>query len=371
MVVVAASGSGRPPDQVQFGGQRPAWWSGRRGRAVVTVAIAALLAAAGYGLVVRQDGRQRPGAVTVIDVGHRLLGVTGQWELYAQGRAAAIRIQLAAGRVTVTRFPALRSSGPVSFVVGSDWALIRPLDHVPGYVVRAGQPARQLSGPLGPGGLLLMPGPAPGQLWSGTAVASAGPMLVRKLDGTLTGTSGPRTSGSWPVGTGAGSYVLVGPSGVSIPEQRGAAVTTLRVSSVLAIGPASLLAVRCRHFHCAAVLIDQRTGRWRVLPGQAYDEIQPTGLIAPDGRLAAVTRMTGSQYSLELVDLSTGTAHTVLASIGPGGPDQASLAWSPDGRWLFAALNGRIVVINATTGQVASLGVRLPPVSQLAIWPGG
>jgi hypothetical protein len=148
-------------------------------------------------------------------------------------------------------------------------------------------------------------------------------------------------------------------------------VTTLRLGSVLAIGPASLLATRCPQFHCATVVIDERTGHWRVVRGLAYDEMQPTGLIAPDGSVAAVTQMTGGQNSLKLVDLSTGTVRTVLAQVGSAGIDQASLAWSPDSRWLFAALSsGKIAAIDVATGRVTSFGVRLPPVSQLAIWPG-
>jgi hypothetical protein len=197
----ASSMRGPGEDQVQFGSPRPSRWPGRRSRATLIVGVAALAAGAGVGLAVSHHARPHPGPVVVISTGHRLLGVTGRWELYAQGSYAVVRIQLAAGRVTITTFPELRSSGPVSFVVGRDWALIRPLDKVPGYLVRADKPARQLSGPLGPGGLVIMPGPEPGQLWSGFGLAGAGPMLVRKLDGTPTGMSGPRTPGSWPAAT--------------------------------------------------------------------------------------------------------------------------------------------------------------------------
>ncbi len=330
-----------------------------------------LVALAGYGLAARQHGRPQPAPVSVIDTGHRLLGVAGGLELYGQGADAVVRIQLASGKVTVTRFPRLRSAGPVSFVVGRDWALVRPLDRGPGYLISASQPARVLSGPLGPGGLLLLPGPEPGQLWSGAAVADAGPMLVRRLDGTLTGTTGPRPEGSWPVASGTGSYLLLEPNGLSIPQPGGSGLTTLRLSSVLAIGPGSLLVTQCRRFHCAAVLVDERTGHRRALPGLNYDAVQLTGVIAPDGRLAAFSQWTNNQVALELLNLTTGTEREVLAPLGQAGLDEQSLVWSPDSRWLFAALStGRIVAINAASGRVTGLGVRLPAVSQLAAWPG-
>jgi hypothetical protein len=358
-------------DQVQFGGRRPPIRSAGRRRTAVAVGIAALLALASYGLAARHHGKPQPAPVSFINTGHRLLGVTGSWKLYAQGADAVVRIQLARGQVTVTRFPQLRSSGPVSFVVGRDWALVRPLDHVPGYLISASEPARVLSGPLGPGGMLLLPGPGPGQLWSGAAVADAGPMLVRRLDGTPTGTTGPRLEGSWPVPSGTGSYLLLEPNGISIPQPGGTGLTTLRLSSVLAIGPGSLLVTQCRRFQCAAVLFDERTGQRRALPSLNYDAVQLTGVIAPDGRLAAFSQWTHDQVALELLNLTTGTERKVLAPLGQAGLDEQSLVWSPDSRWLFAALNsGRIVAINAASGRVTGLGIRLPPVSQLAIWPG-
>ncbi len=44
------------------------------------------------------------------------------------------------------------------------------------------------------------------------------------------------------------------------------------------------------------------------------------------------------------------------------------MAWSPDSRWLFvAAADGKLLAVNARTGQAKSLGVTLPAVSQVAI----
>ncbi len=45
-----------------------------------------------------------------------------------------------------------------------------------------------------------------------------------------------------------------------------------------------------------------------------------------------------------------------------------TLAWSPDGRWLFVvAADGKVLAVQAGTGQVSGLGIALPPISQVAI----
>jgi uncharacterized protein YjiK len=44
------------------------------------------------------------------------------------------------------------------------------------------------------------------------------------------------------------------------------------------------------------------------------------------------------------------------------------MAWSPDSRWLFVVTDtGAVRVVSASTGQVGSLGVRLPFISQVAV----
>ena len=44
------------------------------------------------------------------------------------------------------------------------------------------------------------------------------------------------------------------------------------------------------------------------------------------------------------------------------------MAWSPDSRWLFVVTDtGAVRAVNAGTGQLASLGVRLPFISQIAV----
>src|SRR5689334_9274203 len=65
--------------------------------------------------------------ITRQEAGRPLLGVTAGWELFGWGPEALVRIELARGRVTRTTVEPPNSSGPVSFVVGRDWAVVRPL----------------------------------------------------------------------------------------------------------------------------------------------------------------------------------------------------------------------------------------------------
>jgi hypothetical protein len=74
-----------------------------------------------------------------------------------------------------------------------------------------------------------------------------------------------------------------------------------------------------------------------------------------------------SRVSLHLVNLSTGADHAIDLPGGPFPSDQ-TLAWSPDGRWLFAVSGrGQLVAIDARSFQVAHLGVSLPFLTQIAI----
>ncbi len=82
------------------------------------------------------------GQPVVQNLGHPLLGADQDWELYARGDRAVVRIQMARGRVTTTPVPALVSTGPVAFVATAAGAVVRPLDFVSGYLVPDGGPAR-------------------------------------------------------------------------------------------------------------------------------------------------------------------------------------------------------------------------------------
>ncbi len=157
--------------------------------------------------------------------------------------------------------------------------------------------------------------------------------------------------------------------------------------TVVAVGPASWLIDVCdaQYQHCRNEVVNAADGSRRAVPGPAamgapyIFSWPPTGVISPDGSTAAVAENgRNGLVTVHLLDLRTGATrdlNVVLA--GPGGDlplgenaNEQSMAWSPDGRWLFvAAAGGKLVVVNPRTGRAQSLGVRLPAVDQVAVRP--
>src|ERR1700683_2836050 len=152
----SGSGQDRQGDVLEFGRERR---PGRRWRSRVLLAglvlIAALVAGVrGVGHLARTESgaASRLPAVSVIPVGHRLLGVRAGWQLFARGPDDLLRIQFAEGRITRTYVPPLEtSSRAVAFMVAAHETVIRPADLVPGYVVPDGGRARLLTGAFGEG----------------------------------------------------------------------------------------------------------------------------------------------------------------------------------------------------------------------------
>src|SRR5258707_3165037 len=128
--------------------------------------------------------------VSVMNLGHPLLGVGAGWELFGRGSGVVVRIQFARGRITRTALPALQSNGPVSFVTDAEGALVRPIDFVTGYLIPDGQPARVAPGAFG-AGRPAFPGPDPRHLW-----VARGPPRDRiglaRVDGRSNAVSVPR-----------------------------------------------------------------------------------------------------------------------------------------------------------------------------------
>jgi hypothetical protein len=269
-----------------------------------------------------------PPAVRVTTVGHRLLGVTASWQLFARGPDDLLQIQLARGRITRTYVPPLDSGNPdVAFVAGARQTIIRSSDLVPGYVVPEGRQARALTGPL--------------------AVSDGrGDVLV--------------TTGSFTVYDGGPGWDRLVPG------------------TVVAVGPAGWLVVTCdpQYRHCRNEVIGTAGGSRRVLPGAAaaepyYPSCPPTGVIAPDGSTAALAESgRHGRLTVHLISLRTGTTTDLGVPLSVAGSDynSQSMAWSPDSRWLFvAAAGGRLVAVSTRTGRAESLGVALPAVDQVAI----
>ncbi|HEY6481725.1 MAG TPA: hypothetical protein VIZ00_16930 [Streptosporangiaceae bacterium] len=360
-----ASGRGEP-DLVQFGSarrRRPPPWAGG-------LALGAVLVAGVVTVLVRGGPPPpAPPGVRVTEAGHRLLGAASGWDLFGFGPAGLVRIELERGRIIRTAVPPLDSTGPVSLVAGPDQAVIRPLDLVPGYLVPDGRAASPLPGPLRHGGVVL-PGPAAGQVW--VLAADSPAMTLYSLVRRASGVSVPLPGGPWvSTADGRGGVLLENGNGSFFDAGPGG-LRPVRASAVLAPGPARWLEVAClRPGHCFDVAAGPGRGTGRVLPGLPARTVAPAGVVSPDGSVAAVYEpAAGGRVVLRLISLASGATRTVpLAVRGPVGPQ--ALAWSPDSRWLFTVADGGVLrVVNARTGRVGGLGLRLPPLDELAVRSG-
>ena len=391
----AGPGSGRDRDHeiLQSGGDR----SGGR-RWLPRAALALLVVATAVVVVLRGSGHHAdraappppppPPPVRITTAGHRLLGVTGSWELFARGPDDLLRIQLSLGRVTRTYVPPLQSANPdASFLVGAHETVIASPDQVPGYIVPDGQQARPLAGPLAAGGPLI-PGPDPGQAaWVTTGPPTSPVLSLIGLTGGQRSAAirfapgGPQLPAT-ATSDGRGDVLVM--SGSSAVYDAGPGWDRPVPGAVLAVGPASWLVMACdaRNRHCHDEVVDAADGDRRTVPGLLTASLSPfawppEGVISPDGATAAVAEPSrGSQLAVRLIDLHTGGARDLGIRLGvPGSGIQPgtdansySMAWSPDGRWLFvAAAGGRLVAVDARSGQVTGLGVTLPAVTQVAI----
>lgn len=309
----------------------------------------------------------------VRNLGHPLLGVTGNWELFAHTNDSVIRVQLDRGRVTETPVPPLQSSGPVAFVATSAFALIHPLDVAQDYVVRDGGEAREAPSMFGSGGLVA-PGPEPDRIWVHGGGADSSVMTLVDIYGHPTDTSMPVPGDSdWslsPDGTGYLTFSGVG----GVYDVRPGAIRRITTGTLIAVGPRAWLTIECDEaYRCSWVVVDTTTHARRTI-GTADDisSIIATGTTSPDGSLAAVYRVvdrsTGEQ-GLSILDLRTGRERLLPVRLSRDAFSDVAV-WSPDGKQLFAAdATGRVRVVDTTTWQVSLLNLNLPAVLQLAIRP--
>lgn len=307
--------------------------------------------------------------VTVTELGPAFLGVRGHWELFGRGDGVVVRIQFAAGRITRTTIPALRSSGPVSFVAAADRAIIRPIDYVSGYVVPDGLPAREMSARLSQGGPVF-PGPDLRHVWVQFGDNNAAGMVLHDVDGRPTATSSiavPANDSSLDATADGNGYLLFTGIG-GVYDARPTGLHRVTTGALLAVGPTGWLVTECdNQDHCATVVIDRANSSRHVVPLAIASHGLP-GRISPDGKTAAVFTLdsTGTP-TLNLLDLVSGTKRPIDASIDQA-PAAGTLAWSPDSKWLFAVgATGNLVVIDAHTATGGTLSTPLPPLSQLAI----
>lgn len=214
-----------------------------------------------------------------------MLGVTAGWELFARGDDAVVRVQLAAGRVTRTPVPRLRSTGPVSFLVGPRTAIIAPIDNVPRYEVPDGAAARPASASTeGP----IFPGPDTTHVWLPNNDESA--LLLSGLESGVPAQPVIRVpQGSSVLSTvpdGAGYVLFTSADGTY--DARPDGLHRITTGAVLAVGPTGWLTRDCAApARCAATYVERASGARRVVQtGERTSSAY--GVISPDGHTAAL-----------------------------------------------------------------------------------
>jgi hypothetical protein len=301
----------------------------------------------------------RSGSMT----GPGFLDPAARWELFARTDTEVDRIQPRLARVTRTAVPRLLSSGPVSFLVTPDRALIRPLDFVPGVELRDGRPARPMATTLSRSGPAF-PGPDPDHVW----VPSGTGLVLRPVDGGPDLARIPLPADApaqLVIEDGSGHLLLPGPTGVY--EMRPGGPHQLSPGALLAVGPRGWIVAECNDRHrCRSELIDRATGTRRDV-GPPLSVGPVPGVISPDGETAALYRIEdGGRVDLDLLDIASGEVHAADVSLQQP-VEQGMLAWAPDGRLFAIAAGGAIRVIDRDSGRAGPIGPPLPPVRQLAV----
>jgi hypothetical protein len=364
-------------DIVDMRGGRWRWWH--------ILGLVAAVLAAGTSLVIRNSADRAKNAATqpaapfesvtpnptvpavqTTTLGRPVLRVPAGWELFARGPGVMVRVQLATGKITRTVVPQLDSSGPVSFVVGPDRAIIRPLDFVPGYEVRDGKPTHELSGAFGSGGVAL-PGPDRGHVWVQAGAGRSASMTLVGFDGRRTHTSIPIPRGGTFASADGTGYLLFELTG-GVYRATPAGLRRVTAGQVLAVGPTRWLTLECDSRHnCTPTVIDRVTGHRRTLPASLARYFAGGGLISPDGRTAALFRAEFTGYlALHLIDLATGADRATGVTLAPPSDLPGPFVWSPDSRWLFAAdSHEQLTVVDNRTGRVHFLGVGVTGVRQV------
>ena len=318
-----------------------------------------------------EDGRDEVAehrAVRVSDVGHPILGISARWELFASGAGSVVHVEFARGRVTTTELPGLSSSGPVSVVVGPDRVLVKPSNSSSGYVIRDGQPPRELRWDQSRAGPLF-PGPKSGQVWVTDGSPLAPVLSLRNFDGSPAGVSIEYPAGEFEplVADARGNVLLDGVGGIYLASPDG--LRKVAEGVLLAVGPTHLLLLQCDgQAQCSKVVTNRDTGASHPVPAKCVDCDYPIGAISPDGSMAAVVRPASTYRStLRVIDLASGDVRHLTQMRGPyyGG----AVVWSPDGRWLFTASRGSLLAFDTRTWRGHQLDLALPPVSQVAIRP--
>ena len=298
-----------------------------------------------------------------------LRGTKPGWELCALGVDQLLRIHPATGLVVRTPVPRV-GDGQVSLVPLREGVLLRPVGPGPGYLVRDAGHTVVLPPELAGDGPVL-PGPDQDHVWTVRQRDGAEMVLVDVRTGrTRVAVPVPQFSTTGPMTDGAGGLLFEGVGGIYRLSPAG----ELQISNdiILAVGTGTLLTLELNPPGRWQTVLRPQHGNKRVVPVPIGPQL-PHGVLSPDAGTVAlfvVHEPTGLTYTsrigLALVDLRSGVLRSVDVDL-TGVAGDGSLAWSPDGRWLFCVeATNALAAVEVSSGAVSLLDSSLPPVSQVA-----
>jgi hypothetical protein len=290
----------------------------------------------------------------------------GPWVLFARSESTLYRIDLRTGRVTPTVGASVGANTVVSMVAGPHEVIIADSDSGTEVVVPDGRPAQYRA--ASPNARhRFFPGTR-GLTWVQSLDEGAPGSVVLVDSDNRTRSRPVELGGAWIQSDGAGGLLLNDVGGVY--ELRGSTPHRLTTGTLTAAGPSHYLFISCDDSHVCGSYLYDRAARTSRRVGPANTISLPTGLLSPDGHLAALIRWQGPNPPvLDVTDLRTGTTRVVPGQFDSryGGEPATSLAWTPDSRWLITLLDGRIEILDTTTGRVRSSSSAMPTVVQLVL----
>ena len=299
-----------------------------------------------------------------------LAGTRPGWELCALGADLLLRIHPATGLVVRSPVPRV-GDGQVSLVPLRRGVLLRPVGPGPGYLVPDGGRTVVLPPELAGDGPVL-PGPDQDHVWTARQQGGAEMALVDiRTRRTRVVVPVPRFSTTGPMTDGAGGLLFEGVGGLYRVSPTG----KLRITNdiILAVGTGTLLTLELSPRGRWQTILRPQDGNTRVVPIPIGPQL-PHGVLSPDAGTVAlfvVHDPTGPMHTqhigLALVGLRSGVLRSVDVDL-TGVAGDGTLAWSPDGRWVFCVdTTTRLAAVEVSSGAISLLDPSLPPVSQLAI----
>lgn len=363
----------------------------RRRRAAYLLGAAVLVTAVLTGVLSRHQsgrpaagpqptpGNSRPtqplasGTPSTLPQGHGWRPWIAEYRIFARAADSVVQIDYSTLRVTATPIPAL-PVGTVTFLATADGVLVRPSTGA-GYYVPDNKPAERAVGVMAADTL---PGPTPGQFWQ--PVYAHGQLTDLRLlsaDGSIRTTMRlPHGLGQFfgPLASDGSGYVLattsrgwydLRPHGSRLVPNRAPAL-----AQVLAAGSNRLIVCTPPHVperRCRASVVRLASGRLPTPLGTlTLPASQLTGPVAPDARTALVYQPSGpGQLVAQLLDLDTGRFLGDPVAVDPD-TESGAAVYTPDGHWVFlVGRGGRLLALDARTGRLQGLGLRLPYLYQL------